>query len=124
MSLKAYIWSLILSTFLALGAWLFVLFNIDPFDAGIIGQIFFYFSLWIFLLGVFVNILTWLRVKFLGGEQAVETMKLSFRQGVLIALLLITLLILWASGYFVWWVALLVTAGFFLVELFFLSRDE
>jgi len=124
MSLKAYIWSLILSTFLALGAWVFVLFNIDPFDAGIVGQIFFYFSLWLFLLGVFVNILTWLRVRFLGGEQAVETMGLSFRQGFLLALLLITLLVLWASGFFVWWVALLVTAGFFLVELFFLSKEE
>jgi len=124
LSLKAYIWSLILSTFLALGAWVFVLFNIDPFDAGIVGQIFFYFSLWLFLLGVFVNILTWLRVRFLGGEQAVETMGLSFRQGFLLALLLITLLILWASGFFVWWVALLVTAGFFLAELFFLSREE
>lgn len=124
MSLKAYIWSLILSTFLALGAWLFILFNIDPYEAGLAGQILFYFSLWIFLLGLWVNILVWLRVKFLGGEGAIETMGLSFRQGFLLALLIVSIIALNATGYFTWWIGLLVTAGIFLVEFYFLSREE
>jgi len=123
MSLRAYIWSLILSTLLALGAWLFVLFNIDPYEAGIVGQVLFYFSFWIFLLGIWVNILVWLRVKFLGGENAIETMGLSFRQGFLLATLIVLIIILNAIGYFTWWICLLVIAGIFLVELFFLSRE-
>jgi hypothetical protein len=112
-----------LSTFLALGAWLFVLFNIDPFKSGIIGQIFFYFSFWLFLMGILVNILVWLRVKFLGGENAIETMGLSFRQGFLLALLVISIIMLNAYGYYTWWIGLLVIAGIFLVELYFLSRE-
>jgi hypothetical protein len=123
-SLSAYIWSLILSTILALGAWIFVLFNIDPYESGIIGQVLFYFSFWLFLMGMFVNILVWLRVKFLGREQAIETMSLSFRQGFLVALLIITLLVLRANEYLIWWVGLLVTAGIFLIELIFLSTEE
>jgi hypothetical protein len=122
-SLKAYIWSLILSTFLALGAWLFVLFNIDPFESGVVGEIFFYFSLWLFLMGILVNILVWLRVKFLTGEEAIETMGLSFRQGFLLALLGVSIIVLNAHGYFTWWICLLVIAGVFLVELYFLSRE-
>lgn len=113
-----------MSTFLALGAWLFVLFNIDPYESGIVGQIFFYFSFWLFVLGISVNILVWLRVKFFGSEQAVETMGLSFRQGFLLSSLALTLLILRANEYLIWWVGLLIIAGFFLVELYFLSREE
>lgn len=124
MSLKTYIWSLILSMVLALCAWLFVLFNIDPFESGIIGEIFFYFSFWLFLLGVWMNVLVWLRIRFLTGEGAIETMGLSFRQGFLLALLIISIIYLNAHGYLIWWVGLLVAAGIFLIELFFLSRTE
>ncbi|MDX9913451.1 MAG: hypothetical protein RBS77_02630 [Candidatus Moranbacteria bacterium] len=124
MSLKTYIWSLILSMVLALCAWLFVLFNIDPFESGIIGEIFFYFSFWLFLLGVWMNVLVWLRIRFLTGEGAIETMGLSFRQGFLLALLIISIIYLNAHGYLIWWIGLLVAAGIFLIELFFLSRTE
>lgn len=124
MSLKAYIWSLIFSTTLALSAWLFVLFNIDPYESGLLGQIFFYFSFWLFVLGVLVNILVWLRVRFLGGVQAMETMSLSFRQGFLLSSLFVALLILKANDYLVWWLGLLLVAGIFLMELFFLSKEE
>ncbi|KKP58868.1 MAG: hypothetical protein UR60_C0001G0026 [Candidatus Moranbacteria bacterium GW2011_GWF2_34_56] len=123
MSLKAYIWSLIFITFLALGAWLFVLFNIDPYESGIIGQIFFYLSFWIFLMGFWMNILLWLRIKFLGGETAIETMSLTFRQSFLLALMIILIIVLNAYGYFTWWIGLLVVAGIFLAELCFLSRE-
>lgn len=123
MSLKTYIWSLILSTCLALGVWVFVLFKIDPYESGIVGEVFFYFSFWLFLMGLWVNILVWLRVKFLTGEGAIETMGLSFRQSFLLALLIITIIFLNANDYFTWWIGLLVVAGIFLVELYFLSRE-
>jgi len=124
MSLKTYIWSLIFGSALALGAWVFVLFNIDPYESGIMGQILFYSSLGLFLTGIFVNVLVWLRLKFLGADQAIETMSLSFRQGFLLSLLLLLLVILRANEYLIWWVGLLVVAGIFLIELIFLSREE
>lgn len=124
MSLKAYIWSLMLSTLLAMGAWIFVLLKIDPYESGIVGQGLFYFIFWLMMLGIFVNVLVWLRVRFLGGEQGLSTMGLSFRQGFLLSLLIVALLVLRASGYLVWWLGLLVVAGFFLIELIFLSKEE
>lgn len=124
MSLKAYIWSLMLSTLLAMGAWIFVLLKIDPYESGIVGQGLFYFIFWLMMLGIFVNVLVWLRVRFLGAEQGLLTMGLSFRQGFLLSLLMVILLVLRASGYLVWWLGLLVVAGFFLIELIFLSKEE
>ncbi len=124
MSLKTYFWSLILSTLLASGAWVFVLLYIDPYESGPVGQGLFYLSFWLFIFGVLVNVFVWLRAKFLGAEGAIQTMGLSFRQGFLTASLFLTLLILKANDYLIWWVGLLVTAGFFLVELYFLSREE
>lgn len=122
MSLKVYIWGLIISMLLALAIWLFVIFNIDPYEAGLAGQIFFFASFFLFLLGIFVNILIWLRTKFLGSGVAVETIGLSFRQGTLLAILAITLISLNMGGYLIWWTGLLITAGIFLIELFFLNR--
>ncbi|HFC76777.1 MAG TPA: hypothetical protein ENJ27_00955 [Candidatus Moranbacteria bacterium] len=122
MSLRFYIWGLVISMLLALAIWIFVIFNIDPYESGFPGQVFFFASFFLFLMGVFVNILVWLRIKFLGGEVAVENMGLSFRQGTLLAILVVVLIGLNMMGYLIWWVGLLVVAGIFLVELFFLSR--
>ncbi len=124
MSLKVYIFGLIFSMLLSLAVLVFVMFNIDPHRSGVIGQVFFFVSLFLFLTGFFVNIFVWLRAKFLGGDAALGTMNLSFRQGFLLALLVVVLLLLNLGGYLVWWVGLLTAAGIFLVELFFLSRDN
>jgi hypothetical protein len=124
MSLTVYIWSLILSTIMALGVWVFVLLNIDPYESGIIGQFFFYFSLFLFLMGIMVSILVWLRIKFLGGQSAIDTMGLSFRQGFILTMMIMGNIMLNAYGYFIWWTGLLLVAGLFLVELYFLSREE
>lgn len=124
MSIRAYIWGLIISTLLASGAWIFVVFYIDPEESGIIGKIFFYISLFLFISGFLVSFFVWLRKKFVGENVAVETIGLSFRQGVLLATFPVAIIILKGSGYLVWWNALLVLAGIFLIELYFLSKDK
>ncbi len=124
MSLKVYIFGLMAGMLLSLAIWLFVVFSINPYNSGLIGQILFFAGLFLFLLGLWINIFVWLRAKFLGSETAMETMNLSFRQGLLLSILIVILLILNLKGFLVWWVGLLVTTGIFLVELFFLSRDK
>ncbi len=124
MSIRSYIWGLIVSTLLALGAWIFVVFYIDPEEAGIIGKIFFYVSLLLFISGFLVSFFVWLRKRFVGEDVAAETIALSFRQGMLLAAFPIIVIALKGSGYLVWWNALLVLAGIFLIELYFLSRDK
>lgn len=124
MSIRTYIWGLVISTLLALSAWIFVVFYIDPEESGIIGQVFFYASLFLFLSGLMVTFFVWLRKKFIGEDVAIETIGLSFRQGVILATFPILIIILFSLGYLIWWSALLVLSGVLLLELFFLSRDK
>jgi hypothetical protein len=114
----------VFSTILSLAAWVFVIFYIDPEEAGVFGKFFFFASLFLFLSGLFVTFLVWLRMKFMGEEVAAETIGLSSRQGILSALFFTAVIVLFGSGYLVWWNALLVLAGILLVEFYFLSRDK
>lgn len=123
MSLKMYIWSLFFSTLLALAVWFFVLFNIDPYESGLLGQIFFFLSLELFLTGVLVSILVLLRAKFLGEDVSIERIGMSFRQGLLISVTFVLAVAINTWGYFTWWIGLLLVAGMFLVELYFLSKE-
>ena len=124
MSIRAYIWGLLVSTILALVAWIFVIFYIDPGESGIIGKIFFYASLFLFLSGLLVTFFVWLRKRFIGEDVAVETIGLSFRQGILLSTFSVIIIILFGLKYLVWWNGLLVLAGIFLAELYFLSKDK
>jgi len=83
----------------------------------------FYLAVFFVLSGIFNLILLFIRRIFLGHEMAVENIELSFRQGILLAIIAIGILILQSYQMLVWWDALLVVAGVFLIELYFLSRD-
>lgn len=123
MTLKSYVWGMRIITLfsgLALGA---VVYYIDPDSAGIFGKILFYLILFFVLSGVFNLFLLWLRKVLAGPETALANVGLSFRQGMLLAVLAIGLLILQSLRMLVWWDGLLLLAGIFLVEFYFLSRD-
>lgn len=124
MSIRSYIWGLVISTLLALAGWIFVVFYIDPEESGIIGKFFFYVSLFLFISGILVSFFVWLRKKFIGEDAASETISLSFRQGVLLSIFLIAVIILKGAGYLVWWNVLLVLAGVFLAEFYFISKEK
>ncbi len=124
MSLKVYKWLLMIGMLASLGVWLAVLFSVDPYESGVLGQIYFFASFFVFLIAIFVNGFVHLRKKFLGEDVAVKTIGLSFRQGFLLSFLMVSLVGLNMGGFLVWWVGLLVIAGIFLIELFFLSREE
>ncbi|PIP28263.1 MAG: hypothetical protein COX29_02065 [Candidatus Moranbacteria bacterium CG23_combo_of_CG06-09_8_20_14_all_35_22] len=123
MTLKSYIWGMrfiTLFSFFSLGA---VIFYVDPENSGMIGIFLFYLAVFFVLSGIFNLILLFIRRIFLGHEMAVENIELSFRQGILLAIIAIGILILQSYQMLVWWDALLVVAGVFLIELYFLSRD-
>jgi hypothetical protein len=59
------------------------------------------------------------------GELVGENIILSLRQGILLALLATSLLVLQGLRMLLWWDGLLIVAGIFLIELYFLSdRDD
>jgi hypothetical protein len=94
----------------------------DPSKSGIVGKLLFFVVLFFFLSGLFNLSLLFLRRKLLGGEGALATVGLSFRQANLLSLFCIGLLILQSFRMLEWWDGLIVLAGVFLIELYFLSR--
>jgi len=122
MTLKSYLWGMRISTVLSAAVWVAVVCNINPEEAGMVGQILFYLSLFLTLAGIFILFLTWTRRKISGNERAFARLGMSFRQGVLLSALANTLLIFQSLRILTWWDGLLLVAGVFMVELYFLSR--
>lgn len=123
MTLKSYIRGMRIISFLALAALGLIVFYVDPENSGLAGIGLFYLVVFFVLSSFFNLILLSIRRKILGSEAAVENVGLSFRQGALLALIGISLLILNSLDMLVWWDALLVVAGVFLVELYFLNKS-
>ena len=122
MTLKSYLWGMRFSTFLAFLAWSLVVFNADPEKGGATVKFVFYFTLFLFLSGIFILVLSLLRRKLGKDGMALSDLGMSFRQGALLSVLTIILLILQSFRYLTWWDGLLAVAGIFLVELYFLTK--
>ena len=122
MTLKSYLWSLRIGTLLSFSAWGLVVFFIDPKKSGIWGQFVFYFSFFLVLSGMFILLLTRLKKISKKEELAFAEIGISFREGILLSLLVIALLVLQSFRILVWWDGLLVVAGIFLIELYFLTK--
>lgn len=122
MTLRSYLWGMRISTVLSIAAWIAVVYNVNPEEAGIVGQILFYLSLFLALAGIFILFLTWLRRKILGSDWAFAHLGMSFRQGILLSALANMLLIFQGFRILTWWDGLLLVAGIFIIELYFLSR--
>ena len=123
MTLKSYLWGIRLSVIITLAALILVLRQIDPEKSGIVGQLFFYASAFLFFAALLILFFTWLRRKVSGDdENAFAYLGMSFRQGVLMSILIVGLLILQQYRVLVWWDGLLSAAGIFLIELYFLTR--
>jgi hypothetical protein len=122
MSLKSYIWGVRLINLISLSALALVVYNVDPEKSGLVGFAIFCTVLFFVLSGIFNLILLWIRRITLGKETAFSDLSLSFRQGILLAVLAIGILILQKFRILVWWDGLMTVAGVFLIELYFLSR--
>jgi hypothetical protein len=122
MTLKAYIWAMRLLVLVSFAALLAVLTYVDPEASGMPGKLIFYVVLGFFLSGFLGLFMLFIRRKTLGEEAAQSNAGLSLRQGILLAILVIALLVLQSFRMLVWWDGLLVLAGVILIELYFLSR--
>jgi hypothetical protein len=122
MTLKAYIWGMRIITLLSLSAFGIVIAYIDPEKSGPMGITLFYLATFFLLSSGFNLFLLFARKKLLGTELAAASVGLSFRQGILLSGIVLGILILQNFRILIWWDALLVIAGVFLIELYFLSR--
>jgi hypothetical protein len=122
MTLRSYLWGMRIITLFSFGALLFVVFYVDPDTSGTVGKIIFYFVLFFSVSGILNLFLIFSRRKIMGGDTALATVGLSFRQSILLSIFVAGLLILQSFRMLVWWDSLLLAAGIFLIELYFLSR--
>ena len=125
MTLRSYLWGMRVSTVFALAGWALVVLYIDPEKSGAVGQLLFYGSAFLLFAGLAILFFTRLGKKSDGPEEvAVAHIGTSFRQGILLSILVLILLFFQEKGILTWWDGLLVVAGIFLVELYFLSHRE
>jgi hypothetical protein len=109
-------------TLLSLAAWVLAVYYTDPEKEGIVGELIFYFTLFLLLSGIFILMLSYLRRKLRKDGAVFSDLGISFREGMLLSLLSIILLILQSFRFLTWWDGLLAVAGIFLAELYFLTR--
>ena len=104
-------------------AWFLVIKQVDPEKTGLAGQLLFFGSTLLFLSGIFILFFTWMRRAIQGSEDvALINIGISFRQGILMAMLLCLLLLLQQYRILTWWDGALSVAGILLIELYFLTR--
>lgn len=123
MTLRTYIWGLRIVNVVSFSALALVIYFIDPFKSGVLGVAVFYLILFFALSGVLNLFLLWLRKSTLGGEAAFSSLALSFRQGILLSLFVVGLLILQSFRLLLWWDGLLLLGGIFVIEFYFLSKS-
>lgn len=122
MTLKAYIWGMRFVTLFSVAGLAAVVYFVNP-DAGLVGKILFYFILFFAVSGILNLMFLRLRRRITTSETAFANVGMSLRQAAILTLFAIGLLILQGFRVLVWWDGLLLLAGVFLIELYFLSRD-
>jgi hypothetical protein len=122
MTLHSYLWSLRFFVLTAFVSWMGVVYFIGPQDLGIVAVMLFYLTFFLFASGMSVLILTmiWHRLAF--GTIQPRELSVTLRQGILIGLLLVIILMLQQLRILVWWDALMAVTAILLIELFFLTR--
>jgi hypothetical protein len=114
---RSYIIPIGLSTILSFAAFGSVLWSIDPFTTSWIGHLFFYLTLFLSLAGLFTFVGVLFRKKFAPG-MFTEQLRISIRQGILLALLMIGLLLFQVFNVLFWWVGLTFILFIITVEIF------
>ena len=123
MTLKTYIWGIRFIALFSIFALGVVINYIDPESSGFIGVALFYLVAFFVFSGIFNLFLLFVRKKLLGVESIAKNIGLSFRQGSLLAIIILGVMILQSLRMLIWWDVLLLVAGVFLIELYFLSRE-
>lgn len=124
MTLRSYLILMSIGTLLCWVAWFFIVSNISPAEAGLQGLLFFYFSLFLAIVGTFSVIGFAVRKMIIKDDEVIfRHVRHTFRQSIFIALLLIIILILLSQNLLYWWNAIILFIFFMFVEgILFSSR--
>jgi hypothetical protein len=123
MSLRLYLVGLMFSTIFCWACFVLILFYVNPDEAGFVGFLAFYLSLFFALTGTFSLIGFYLRVWLSRNEILFKHISPAFRQGFFLALILVISLVLQAFRILTWWDGLLLVGSVVLLEFYFMSRQ-
>lgn len=124
MTLKSYLWGVGLASFLALISFAAILWFVSP-DGGNAGVLVLLFlSLFLALCGIFGLAGFYWRNRRAAGAVAASLLTTSFREGTLLALLLVGFLIMNVYRVFYWWTALIFLILTVAIEMAFLYQEK
>ncbi|MEW6611054.1 MAG: hypothetical protein AB1352_05565 [Patescibacteria group bacterium] len=123
MSLSRYVLVMSFATLVAWGAFLLVLFNVDPYDGGVIGRALFLTSLFFALFGTLSVAGFLARARWRKGIPLYWHVLNAFRQALLVSLVCVASLILQAGRLLTWWNILVLLLAATLLEIFFITRQ-
>jgi hypothetical protein len=106
-----------IGTALCLCSLLSVIYLSDPYTDGLVAHTFFHLSLFLTVAGLVTGIGLAIRKKFAQG-QYLSNLAVSFRQGILVAVLITASLLLLSHGILFWWVELTLVLFLLFLELF------
>jgi len=102
-----------------------ILFNVNPYDAGSLIFIFFYFSLFLALLGTLTIVGIFTRISILKRDDFVaRRVMTSFRQGAFLSGAAVSALFMMSRDLLTWWNIALFIIGVLLLEFFFISLKK
>lgn len=122
MSLKLYLTGMILGTILCLVSTVLIILYIDPEESRIFGPAVLLTSLFLGLTGFFTVCGFYMRLFFSKNEVVFNHISPAFRQGVLLSLVFVVLILLELFRILNVWAALLLIGAIILFEFYFLSR--
>lgn len=124
MSIRRYLILMTFATIVSWSSWAIVLFTIDPTASQPLALFLFFGSFFFALTGTFALLGFGLRAQFVKHRALFEQIGVSFRQGLLLSLLLVGLLLLQGERYLTWWNALFLLLCIVLLEFFFHSEER
>ncbi len=122
MTLRQYLILIGLGSLIGWGAWVLVIWKINPFEAGIAGFILFYMTLAVALVGTLALIGFAIRIWIFHEESIVlRQVTTAFRQACFLTLILAGSLLLQSGNLLRWWNVLIFVSTLAILELFVVS---
>lgn len=123
MKTRIYLFLLFCVTLFTLGFFILMFFNVNPYTSDNLTISMFFISFFIFLTGLLFLLGFYFRVKISNNEVFYANFAPSFRQALLISLVLVGLLVLKSLKVLAWWDGIMFALSVLLLELYFQNRN-
>ena len=124
MTLKIYLWGIGLASLVALGSFLAIIWFFSPENTNTAVLSLLFFSLFLALCGFFSLLGFYVRRKRLKEEIPIYHLGISFREGTLLSILVVSFLIMRSGNFFYWWDALALLILVVAIEGIFLYKEK